>query len=137
MKLLKVEVIGYKGHRQGGLMFPPGAELEITPSLLQSMPDRFRVIRGKVKPVKIESVKIPEKPVEIIKTAAAEKPKPVEKPKEESPVEADDSPAEKKEKDSEKYPFLIGGSWYRLSDKSKVQGRSKAIAAEKLLHDGN
>ena len=85
----------------------------------------------KVKPIKVKKVKR-----ELAKDPVKTEPKADVPKKIESVEDLKDSGSSSdasQEKNLSEYPHLIGGSWYRLSNKKKVQGREKALAAEKAL----
>ena len=124
--MVKVKVTSIKGYKQDDNFYPQFCELEITDIMLTNMPDRFSVIvpeGEKVKPIRVKKVKR-ESAKDPVKTESkggiAIKTQTVSNDKPEKLI-------------PDEYPHLIGGSWYRLSNKEKVQGKAKALAAEKAL----
>ena len=131
----KVKVTSIKGYKQDENFYPQFCELEITDIMFKNMPDIFSVIvpeGEKVKPIRVKKVKR-ESAEDPVKT----KDEPEKAPESvvEKPVVVRGEKALEKKPPVEKaeYPHLIGGSWYRLSNKKKVQGKAKAFAAEKAL----
>ena len=127
--MVKVKVTSIKGYKQDDNFYPQFCELEITEIMFKNMPDIFSVIvpeGEKVKPIKVKKVKreLGKDPVktkdELSKGGLAIKTQTASNDKPEKFV-------------PDEYPHLIGGSWYRLSNKEKVQGKAKAFAAEKAL----
>ena len=131
--IMKVQVRGKTGHHQGDYFYPPGAELEITETMYKNMPDRFSPVLAKVEPKKIKEVKVPDKPLDlkddITKGGVVKKTETVSNDEPEKFI-----PTEKESSSKDSYPFRIGGSWYRLSNRKKIQGKAKAIKAEKTLN---
>ena len=129
---MKVQVIGKKGLHKGNLFYPPGAVLEITGTMYKNMPDRFNPVLPEVKPQKIKEVKVPDKPLDlkddVTKGGVVKKTETVSNDEPEKFI-----PTEKESSSKDSYPFRIGGSWYRLSNGKKIQGKAKALTAEKAL----